>query len=268
MKRALLESARDINRISLPVCAGFVVAFGHSLGFTHIVALFSPTDVAGYGIAYRIQNVVLMPAIALGVGLAININRMTAAREPTPLTRFLPVTMLLTTALYGGVGTLLFVGRSVVAQLSTGDAATAAATAEYLTYSAPAYPIVGAALMLSIFLEETGNGARALAFNAVLTVSQLTLAWYLTNGYHSLRLTYLAVALSSLAAIPFLAHEMQRSRRLGGRISAVNEPTDESKEHEDDIARRPAADRRPRARKAGAHRRVKRGYVPRHRRTD
>lgn len=218
---AVAGSWRQIARISAPVSLGYLLLFVNGLVFTQILARHSALDVAGFGVAYRIQNLVLMPAIAIGVGLAITVNRMVAAGRPEPVPAFLSTTLLLAVTVFAGLGALLFAVRGPVTGWLAGDPAVAGAAGRYFTYVAPAYLVAGPLLMLMIFLEETGNGLRALTFNAALVAGQLLLAHHLTVTGHPVWQVYLALAVTYPAAVVFIAHELIRARRLGGRVSAI-----------------------------------------------
>lgn len=218
---SVVRTWREIARISVPVSASYLVSFINGLLFTHVLALFSPDALAGFGVAYRIQNLVTMPAIAIGIGLAITVNRMVAAREPEHVQSFMSTTLVATFTLFACLSVIVFSLRSVLTELITGDTAIAAAASQYLGYMAPAYAIFGPLLMMILFLQETGNGFRALAFNITLVTVQLGLAFYLARTHHSVGDVYRGLAASYLVAVVFILHELARTRRLGGRISMI-----------------------------------------------
>lgn len=219
----LAVAARQIRQISLPVCFGYLLIFADSLLFTKLLAHYSPTEVAGFGAAYRIQDVALIPAVAIGIGLAVNVNRMVAAGDPQDVTRYLSTTIRFGFALFAVIALVTFTGRDLISGWMTGDQEVAQAAAGYLLYIAPAYAAFGPLLILSVLLEETGNGFRALTFNVGLTAGQLLIAWSLVVAGRPIGEVLLAVALTYLAAIAFIVHELARGRRLGGRIGRISQ---------------------------------------------
>ena len=206
-----------IYAISMPVFAGYLILFVHSVLFNRLLALFAPSDVAGFGVAYRIQNIVLMPAIAIGIALAIHVNRIVAARRHEHTYRYISTAMGLSLAVFATLSGVVFVAREPLARLVTGDAAVIASASQYLQYMGPAYLVLGPLLTMLIFFEQTGNGIRSLVFNAVGFAVQLALAFYVARTYHSLTLVYEAIALSYLVSAMYILYELARSKRLDGQ---------------------------------------------------
>jgi MATE family, multidrug efflux pump len=224
LREPIRDSWRAVRRISGPVSLGYLLLFGNGLVLTRILAGYAPTAVAGYGVAYRIQNLALMPAIALGVGLGITVNRLAAQQRGGRVGPSVTAALALCTVVFAVVGAAAWLARDAGAGVLTGDPAVAHAAAAYFARLAPAYVIAGPLLTLSIFLEETGNGVRALALNAALAAVQLGTAALLARTGHPLSQVYLALAAAYLPAAAFLVREVLRARRLGGRVSAI--PTD------------------------------------------
>ncbi|ADU10037.1 multi antimicrobial extrusion protein MatE [Micromonospora sp. L5] len=221
LRAPVRRSWREVCRISVPVSLGYLLLFGSGLVLTRILAGYSPLTVAGYGVAYRVQNLVLLPAIALGVGAGITVNRLAAQRRGGRVGPSVVAAVGLSAAVFAVVAALVWLLRGPGTGLLTGDPAVARAAADYLGYLAPAYLVAGPLLTLSIFLEETGNGVRALVVNATLTVVQLALAAGLARAGHPVSHVYLALAVAHLPAVGFVVHELLRARRLGGQVSAI-----------------------------------------------
>jgi Na+-driven multidrug efflux pump len=206
----------QIYRISMPVFVGYLALVAYSLLFTYLLSLFSPDDIAGFGVAYRIQNLVLMPGIALGVALAINVNRVVAAHEEDQVYRFLSTALTVSFSVFVGLAAVVFAGRELLPALITTDPSVVAAASHYLAYLGPALVALGPLLTLLIYFEETGNGLRSLIFNATTLGAQLVLAFAVAEAYHSLDLVYRVVALSDLATLLFIVYELDRAKRLRG----------------------------------------------------
>jgi Na+-driven multidrug efflux pump len=212
-----------IYRISAPVFVGYLALVAYSLLFTHLLSLFTPADIAGFGVAYRIQTLVLMPGIALGVGLAINVNRLVAAHEEYQAYRFQSTALKISFMLFVGLGGAIVVGRRFFPALVTTDQSVIAAAAHYLGYMGLAYFALGPLLTLLIFFEETGNGLRSLVFNASSLGAQLLLAFGVAEVYHSLDLVYRVVAGSDLFIVLYIVYELLRAKRLTGyQISVLD----------------------------------------------
>jgi Na+-driven multidrug efflux pump len=214
---------QEIARISLPVFSGYLVLFLNSVLFTRLLALFSPTEVAAFGVAYRVQNIVLMPAIAIGIGLAIHVNRMVAAHQADRAHDFITTALATCLAVFVCLAAIIFPARDALVGLIIGDPSVVASASLYLAYMAPAYVIEGPLLALLVFMEETGNGMRSLIFNALAFGIQLGGAFYLAQTFHSVELVYQFMALSTALAAPYILYEIVRSRRLNGeQLSAVS----------------------------------------------
>ncbi len=59
------------GKISLPVLASYLVIFSSLFFINLVLSKFGPAVVVGFSIAYRIQNLIILPAVALGSALAI-----------------------------------------------------------------------------------------------------------------------------------------------------------------------------------------------------
>jgi Na+-driven multidrug efflux pump len=216
-QQQLWRYCREINALSLPVFAGFLILFVQTSLFNRLLALFSPVDVAAFGVAFRIQSMVIMPAIAMGIALAFHVNKLAVSHEHGQVHRFLTTSMGISVGVFMVLGGLVFVGREALPNLITQDPAVVAGASRYLSYMGPAYAALGPLLTLLIFFEETGNGLRSLTFNALAVVIQLTLAFALASTYHSLDLIYQVIAASYGVALVYIAYELARTRRLPAR---------------------------------------------------
>jgi Na+-driven multidrug efflux pump len=210
----LRQHFREISALSLPVLAGFLILFVQTSLFNRLLAQFSPADVASFGVAFRIQSMVLMPAIAMGIALAYHINRLAASAEHGEVHRFLSTSICVSLSIFVAMAALVFLGREALPRLVTQDADIVDGASRYLSYMGPAYAVLGPLLTLLIFFEETGNGLRSLSFNAVSVAIQLTIAFALVARFHSLDLVYQVIAASYCIALAYIGYELRRTRRL------------------------------------------------------
>ena len=208
---------QEISQISLPIFGGYVILFSNSVLFNRLLAIFPPSAIAGFGVAYRIQSIILMPAIALGIGLAINVNRLVAAEQREQVHAFFSTALSFSGVLFVVIGLAVFFGRSLLPRLVTSDETVIAAASQYLGYMGLAYMIIGPLETLFTFFEETGNGVRSLTVNTFILAVQIVLAFYIAWAYHSLALVYQVTALSYLVTILYISYELMRSKRLRGK---------------------------------------------------
>lgn len=207
----------DIASLSVPVSLSFLAIFGFLFIFNHLVAYYGAAEVAGFGVAFRIQSFVILPAIALGTALAILINGAVASGRFTLIPRYFHTGLALSFAIYAAVAAIIYVFQESLLSLFSTDPEEIAAGMRYLSLVAPSYLSFGPVLVLLTLLEQTGYGFRAMLVNVVFFALELGFASILGLQLATSSTLYLVVAAGNWLALGYLAfeviHRATRSKR-------------------------------------------------------
>lgn len=205
----------EIARLSLPVTVSFLVLFCFLFVFNYFVSFFGEGEVSGFGIAFRLQSFAVLPAVALGTGLAILINSAVAERRFALARRYFFNGIALSAVLYAALAAAVFLLQDPLLHLFTSAPDAVAAGRRYLSIVAPSYLSMGPVLMLLTLYEQTGYGFRALTVNIVGFSLEIGLAGWFGLGQPDAAALYLIVAAVNWLALLYLAYEV--ARRMGGR---------------------------------------------------
>lgn len=218
----------DVLALSLPVSFSFIAIFGFLFVFNHLVSYYGPAEVAGFGIAFRIQSFVILPAIALATALAILINGAIASGRFPLIRQYFRVGMTVAFVLYAAIAAAIYLFQEPLLRRFTSEAAEVAAGMRYLSVVAPSYLSFGPVLVLLTLLEQTGYGVRTMLVNIVFFALELGFASILGLERPTASTLYLVIAAVNWLAAGYLVFEV--AQRMGppkGKaptVDAVAEP--------------------------------------------
>lgn len=189
----------DILRVGLVSAAGTVVANLTVVVATGLVGRFGRDAIAGYGLASRLDYLLIPLLFALGtasvtlVGASVGAGRHARARE------IAWTGVLLSMLVTGTIGAAAALFPQAWMHLFTRDPGVVAAGAAYLVRVAPVYALFGAGM--SIYFASQGAGRMAWPFAAGVTRLALVIAaggWWTGIGHGSLDGLFWIVAASYL----------------------------------------------------------------------
>ena len=180
---------RDASTSGAPVALSLLLLSVYLFAFGHMVARYGAAEIAGFGVAMRIQFFIFLPAIALGTGTALCANRSTVTSR-----RALRVGLVLSLITYVLLSTTLFTARSGLLELFTSDRAVADATLRYLERVAPSYLGFGPALTVLTALEQSGHAGSVLVLNATLYALEICAACWWGVGRADAQVLYMVAA--------------------------------------------------------------------------
>ena len=223
-----------LSSVGVPVGGTFVLLFLLNSAQLRLLSRFGNTVVAGFGIGYATQTMVIVPAIGLGTAVAIIINQGTR-RSPAPFIRTtIGRGLVVGASVYAAAGTVLWLGSGTIARFAGGSAPVAASAAQYLRLVGPSLAGVGVMLMFLTILEQVGAGFVAFTFNAVYFGLSVGFAGWLAAGSSDPAPFFRTLAVANLAALlailPIVRH---RVRRL---IAGVERQQPEDPPTADDVA--------------------------------
>lgn len=173
-----------LSRIGFPAAVGGILT---SLAATALIALVAPfgtVPVAAHGIGLRIDSLIIMPAVALGMGAAVVIGQNLGAGERERAYSGGLLAQKLITASMTVVGILLFLGAPwVVAVFSPGQHEVIAMGTTYLRIISLSYGFFGLIITTLRTLEGAGDTVATMTLTfIVLWIFRLPLAYYLSRG--------------------------------------------------------------------------------------
>ncbi|MBL0920129.1 MAG: MATE family efflux transporter [Hydrogenophaga sp.] len=147
---------RDILRIALPSAVNPVLSNGAIALATAYVAGFGALTVAGYGIAARLEYILVPIAFGFGSALTAMVATNLGAGQPARARRITWVGAALVWAVTGLIGLVAAIWPQLWMALFTADAAVQAAGATYLRLVGGSYGFFG--LGLALFFASQGAG--------------------------------------------------------------------------------------------------------------
>lgn len=184
-----LSQARTILRLGIPSGAQMIVIYAGMTVILSIVNAFGESVVAGFGAAQRLDSIVLLPGVALGVAVNAMAAQNIGARRWDRVARVTRAGLVYILSLMATVAAGLFVFAEPLVRLFIQEPESVAFGASYLRTMAVFYPFIG----LNFILNGTVRGAGAMFQVLMLNIISL---WILR-----VPLTYLATSIHGDAGI-------------------------------------------------------------------
>ncbi|MBL4839156.1 MAG: hypothetical protein JKY34_16450 [Kordiimonadaceae bacterium] len=200
--------------IAFPVCTSFVIIIFQSSVLNSVFANYSTELVVGYGIVYRLQNLIILPGIAIGIALAIKVNEGRGLGfGSAQVFDMLREVFLSLFALYGVLALTFYLFRTSIVGLITPDPQIISQAASYLSIVAPSYLVFGPLLCLLIMQEQIGKGLRSLIYNIVSIGLQLAVVIYLASTGVPKETLFLTISAAGGLSIFYLLYELSCYRK-------------------------------------------------------
>ena len=197
--KKIIQSWQACCRISLPVFISFMVTCVGFFSFNTIVLHFGEQAVAGFGIALRIQALVILPAISFGIATAILYKRQSNEIVKAAILKKSFIAILKIYVLIAG---FIFLSRLWWVQFLVKDMAIALVVEQYLFYISLSYCGFGSLLFFLVFLEQIGLGRLALWLNAVWFLIELSIGAGISLYFNNLLGLFWVIAGGNALALP------------------------------------------------------------------
>lgn len=149
---------------------------------TNIVSGMSLDLVTGFGIAYRVQNFIILPAIALGISAGININYLNTINR---IQIIIKNTLLLNIIMYLPLVFIIYYFRQNIAILLTNNIDVQQIIACYFKYISWSYIVWCPLISIIAILEQTGLPFRSLISNISMLSLQVIITLYVSIYHYS-----------------------------------------------------------------------------------
>ena len=198
--------------VGLPIFLSYLLIFTSTFFYNHIVAPFGEVAVAGFGIAYRIHTLVILPALALGEGISILINQNLGARRFERAYETLQGGLWGCIFLYAAIAAGMYFFNDPIVGLFTENPEIREQAVRFLSTISFSYLWLGVLLTLLIVLQQTDNGFRAFLLNLFYFALIVVVGAVLTSRFHSLVWFYRTFAACNTMGLVAIFMELRRQR--------------------------------------------------------
>jgi Na+-driven multidrug efflux pump len=186
LRRSRLEWRlfREILKVGLPSAAGTVVANLTVVLATGLAGVFGRDAIAGYGLASRLDYILIPLLFALGAACVTMVGTNVGAGQHERARTIAWTSALLSASAVGAIGAGAALFPEAWMHLFTRDAAVVADGASYLTHVAPFYALFGLGMALYFASQGAGRVAWPLAAGIARLATVGGAGWYWTSVLH------------------------------------------------------------------------------------
>ena len=226
--RITIERVVSMTRnIGVPVFGSYLALSVYAAVLNEVLISIGPDAVAGFGVANRLQNLVMMPAVALGTALAIRvggIHRLAEGASDVGAARLARRGLVVGIVIYALLAAIAVASQSLIVPVMAGSGRTAFVLRAFVQIVAPSFVLFGPMLSLLIYLDHTGQGRLALFFNIASLCATLAAAYAVAVHSHGVRPVFIAIAVCNVVTALVLfaivrqpaVHRPPRTLALGG----------------------------------------------------
>ena len=200
-KRQIQHVLVFLKKISLPVWITYLVLFCCLFVTNFILAHFGATVLTGFGIAYRIQSLVILPAVSLGTAIAVLVNRQLAEKMEEKAMKTLQLGIFSAVCMYAVVVLLIVVFKYFIVSSLTDQPAIVASTLDYFRYVGLSYIGLGPLVVYLVVLEQTGSGAKSLFINFFYLMLPTVVGGYFALHFSNFHILYALVATINILSL-------------------------------------------------------------------
>lgn len=212
---------RKLKTVGIPIFLSYLFIFISTLFFNKIVSQFGPQAVAGYGVAYRIQTMVILPAISLGSALGIILNHNLGAGKNEQIYFIFVRGLLNTLGIYTVISTLVYLFRQQITSSMIEDTLIQKYTSGYLEIVSLSYVLFGVILTTIIALEQINKGVVSLTIHVLYFFISITVSWILTVLFREISYFYWTISITNviggIVGIVFILSLMRKEYKKSGK---------------------------------------------------
>jgi len=208
-----------LRYVGVPVALSHLLIFVSTFFYNHILAPFGVDVVSGFGVAFRIQTLVILPALTFGEGISILMNQRMGAGRPKDAFALFKTGLVLCFSLYAIVSLGISLSAAQLPALITSDPKILREAIAYLSSVAPTYCWMGVLLTVLLVLEQTDNGFRAFALNLVYFAAVIAVGGWLTARWNAPHYFYQTIAWGNVSGLLVIAWELRRQKAKFERIT-------------------------------------------------
>lgn len=182
-RKPSLDSFRTILELGIPSGIQMVVIYAGSAVILSLVNAYGDSVVAGFGAAQRLDSIILLPAVALGMGANTMAAQNIGVGKWTRVARITRVGVMFNVCIMLAIAIVLMLAAGPLVRLFVGgDAASVAFGVSYVRTIALFYPFIGLNFIYNGVVRGSGAMFQVLVLNIIsLWVLRVPLAYSLTT---------------------------------------------------------------------------------------
>ena len=179
-----LSQVSTILRLGIPAGTQMIVIYAGMTVILSIVNTFGESVVAGFGAAQRLDTIILLPAIALGVAVNAMAAQNIGIKQWARVTRITKVGIAYNLCVMLAIASILFVFAEPLVRLFIPEEDSVAFGASYLRTIALFYPFIGLNFIFNGVVRGAGVMFQVLMLNIIsLWVLRVPLTYFTTSLY-------------------------------------------------------------------------------------
>ncbi len=225
-RRPARAPLQQILRVGIPASLATMINYFGLAVLTGILARLGPADLAAYGLATRLDFLLLTFVYGFGAAVLTLVGMTTGAGRPERAMRYVTTAGSMMIALLLVPATLLWWRPALWLDIFTQDAAIHAVGAHYFRIIGPSYPFVGVSMVLTFAFQGLGRATAPLAWMVVRVAGILAVATLCTRGFGlGDQSVFTTVAVANVASAAVLCWLFARTRRRMAAGVALPHPT-------------------------------------------
>ncbi len=181
LHRPQFSQARTILRLGIPAGVQMIVIYAGMTVILSIVNAFGEDAIAGFGAAQRLDTLILLPAIALGIAVNAMAAQNIGIQQWERVARITRIGIAYNLSVMLALAVLLLVFAEPLIRLFIRDTASVAFGASYLRTIALFYPFIGLNFILNGVVRGAGAMFQVLVLNIIsLWILRVPLTWVAT----------------------------------------------------------------------------------------
>lgn len=209
---------RTILHLAVPSGIQMIVIYAGMAVILSLVNSFGENVVAGFGAAQRLDNIILLPALALGAAVNAMAAQNIGANKWDRVAQISKIGILYNIVIMGFFAAVLFVWAEPLVQLFISDEGSVAFGVSYLRTIALFYPFIGLNFILNGVVRGAGAMFQILALNIIsLWLLRVPLAYWMTSMYGEIGIALgigISFLISSLFSIAYYRWGGWRNKQL------------------------------------------------------
>lgn len=178
------EETAVILHQGIPSGLQMIVIYAGMTVILSLVNTLGPAAVAGFGAAQRLDNIVLLPAMALGTAVNAMAAQNIGAGKWERVTQIVQTGILYNVTIMLAIAAALFIWAEPLVRLFIQDASSVRFGTEYLKLIAFFYPFIGLNFIFNSVVRGAGAMSQVLVLNVIsLWVLRVPLAYGATHIY-------------------------------------------------------------------------------------
>lgn len=209
---AMRSQFKQLLTIVVPIFSSYLLLIAWLFYITYVLLQYSDAAASAFPLYSRVQNIIIMLSIAVGVSQAIRFNKHSAEYDYSMLKN--SVTQFVTHSLLYQIPVLLavFIFSEQIAQWLINEPSVAAECAEYLRIIAPALLVLSTYVGMTVFMEQTFRSRRAFIYNFLYLGGEVVLIELVRPYCTTSTELYTLLAVAFFASAIFILFEIGRSR--------------------------------------------------------